>query len=131
MHNGDSAGQKYEVTDAHVKGILIVGLVLTIVAAASFVLGVVIMKWADAQEPATQFVASPLAGEHQEWTTDARLQDDPKAEMDQLRAEQEVAVRATGVLSEEPLVYRIPVDDALKIVAEHGFPDFKAAATAN
>ena len=128
MHNGDASGQKYEVTDAHVKGILIVGLVLTIVAAASFALGVVIMKWADAQEPATQFEASPLAGKHREWTNDVRLQDHPSAEMDQLRAEQEAAVHATGVLSEEPLVYRISVDDALEIVAEHGFPDFKAAA---
>lgn len=125
MRNGDSASQKYEVTDAHVKGILIVGLVLTIVAAASFLLGVVIMKWAHAQDAATSFEASPLAGEYQNWTADVRLQDDPAAALAQLRSEQEHMVNSGGILSEEPLVYRIPVDAALEIVVEHGFPDFK------
>ena len=129
MHNGDSLSQKYEVTDAHVKGILIVGLVLTITAASSFLLGVVIMKWAHAQDAATNFEASPLAGEFQNWTADVRLQDDPRAELDRFRSEQEHVVNSGGILSEEPLVYRIPVDAALEIVAEHGFPDFKPAAT--
>ena len=86
------------------------------------------MKWANAQDAATDFEASPLAGEYQNWTADVRLQDDPGAALARVRAEQEHIVNSGGILSEEPLVYRIPVDAALEIVAEHGFPDFKPAA---
>lgn len=125
MHSAVPSGQeKYEVTDAHVKGILVTGVVLMLTAAAAFVIGYWLLGWSGERPAATDFRPSPLGEEAGQWEFNTRLQDDPAAVLTELKARQTALLHSGGVISELPEILHIPIEVAIDLVAENGFPKF-------
>lgn len=114
----------YEISDVKVKVILIAGVgmvAFTLLSfAVSFMYGKVLNS--ETHEDISEYTQSELAGEHNEWESAVRLQPDPPAELSVHKAEQRHLSTTSGIVSESPEIYRIPIEDALKHVAEHGFP---------
>lgn len=131
MHSNDDTGKnKYEMTDANAKGIVVVGIVLTVIAVLSGIFGLIVTRWSTTRPAMTEYERSPLAPDHDAWPAVTRLQSDPGEELAEHFAEQDAVARSYGTVSEEPEVYRIPVDVAMDIIAHNGtFPEFKALGT--
>ena len=126
MHDDTSPNaKKYEHRDAHLKLILVSGVALFLSTLVFFLIGYLIMNGFDARGAATEFVASPLADEEAVFTTDVRLQADPRLIFDALKVEQEAQASKWATVSEEPLVYQIPIETAMDIIAKNGFPDVR------
>ena len=122
MHdlNGVSDADKYEHTDWQLKLVLVTGVVLTGVTLLAFAAGYVIMQGFGARPAMTEFRPSPMADEDGKWTTEMRLQDAPWDAFDEFQEEQTHTHTSYGIVSEEPEIYRIPVEVAMEIVAEKG-----------
>jgi hypothetical protein len=88
--------------------------------AVSFMYGKVLTS--DTHADLSEYEPSELADEHNEWNSAVRLQSNPPAELAAHRAEQHHVSTTFGTVSESPEILRIPIEDALKHVAEHGFP---------
>lgn len=126
MYDDDqSEAANYEITDAQIKGILIVGVCLSTLALAAFMIGFVIVRWSEGRPATTDYEPSPLAADYEAWTTETRLQEDPAKIRAELEKTHQEVLRTYATVSEEPLVYRIPIEVAMDIVGEIGFPDFK------
>ena len=129
MHNDDTSSKEvYEMTDASAMGIVIVGIVLTIVVVASGVAGWFTLNYYPDVRPAmTEYEKSPLAGEHMDWSGDIRLQPDPAASLQIHMSDETQAMHAYGKTSEDPVIYRIPVETAIDIIVHNEkLPEFRA-----
>lgn len=125
MHNDAPSGQeKYELSDAHVKGILITGVVLSVTVAAAFVIGYWLMDWSAGRPAWTDFRPSPLGEQAGQWEFDTRLQVDPASVFTDLKAHQTALLNTGGVVSDLPEILHIPIEVAIDLVAENGFPKF-------
>lgn len=123
----------YETSDIQVKWILFSGLVVVAITFAGYVVGTITTRFYRAQPPIGDYRATPVALEEQDkdWTLPVRLQVDPPRALTEFERDQLTATMGFGVVSEEPEIYRIPVETAMKIVAERGLPAFpKVAAPA-
>jgi hypothetical protein len=114
----------YEVTDVKVSLILIAGVLMVIFTGISFAVGLVYGKILNAETHAdiSDYEQSELATDHNEWTSDVRLQSNPGAELKVLQTEQHQMATTFGTVSENPAIYHIPIKDAIDQVAEHGLP---------
>ena len=114
----------YEITDVKAKVILIGGLAMVAFTLLSFAVSYMFGKVlnADSHADISDYAPSALAGEHNEWNSDVRLQTNPAAELSDHLSGQHTASTTFGTVSESPEIYRIPLDRALDHVAEHGFP---------
>jgi hypothetical protein len=131
-HHG--AEQKnYETTDIQMKWILYFGLMLVVLTFVGYVVGTFATKYFRAQPALGDYRPTPVALEeqHENWNLPVRLQVDPPRALTEFEVEQAAAESSFGVVSAEPEIYRIPVETAMKIVAEKGLPVFpKVAAPA-
>lgn len=125
MHNTPSDEGRFEKSDMHLKLVLVTGVLVAILAVGTFALCYAMIIGFHQRPPATKFVKSPLAGEHQDWVTDVRLQHNMRRDLQALRSAQQHALETYGVVSEDPKIYRIPIETALDIVAQRGFPKFQ------
>ena len=116
----------YELTDIHIKVILWSGVGVVILTFVTFVVSVFFIKYLAAAGSMSDYVPSPLAGENQEWDLDVRLQPNPPAELVEHREGQRYVSASYGTVSEEPEIYRIPIETAMDIVAKNGLPTFTA-----
>ena len=116
----------YEVSDVQVKLILVSGLAVVIMTAIAYAAGTFVVKYVRAQEPIGTYRATPVALEEQNkpWDLPTRLQVDPPRALREFKGEQKQTENSYGVVSAEPEIYRIPVEAAMKIVAEKGLPKF-------
>lgn len=131
MHStkAPSADDKYEHSDWHLKLVLVTGVGMVIVTLLAFALGYVILKGFDARPAMTDFVPSPMAEEHSEWTEDLRLQEFPWDAYDVLKEKQSHDVDSYGIVSESPEIYQIPIEVAMEIVAEDGLVKIDAVGS--
>ena len=114
----------FELSDVQVKVILGSGLAMVILAAVSFGVSFMYIKMlvADQRPTISEYEPSVFEGEHNAWDSDVRLQVSPPASLQEHLAEQAAVSGSFGILSESPIIYRVPVNKALDHVAEHGFP---------
>lgn len=128
MLDADRSSQDlgYELSDIQIKLILWSGVSLVILTLVSFVVSVFFIKYLAASGSYSEYKASPLAGENQVWDLDVRLQPNPPAALSEHREGQDYASTTYGTVSEEPRIYRIPIETAMDIVAENGLPTFTA-----
>lgn len=119
----------YELSDIQLKLVLISGIGLVVMTVAAYIISTFFIKYLNTRDPNTDFVAPPLAAEGQEWTSGVRLQPDPFGALDEFLEDQALVSTQYGRLSDEPEIYRIPVETALKIVAEGGLPVFEPLPT--
>ncbi len=130
-HGHGTPEQKgYEVSDVQVKVILIAGLGIVIMTAVSYLVGTFAVKYFRAQPAIGSYAPTPVALEEQgkPWNLPTRLQVDPPRALVEFRAEQTQTANSFGVVSQEPEIYKIPVETAMKIVAEKGLPKFPKVA---
>ena len=126
-HEHGTPEQKgYEVSDVQVKVILVAGLAIVMLTAVAYVVGTFATKYFRAQPPIGNYNPTPVALEEQSkpWNLPTRLQVDPPRALLEFRAEQKQAANSFGVVSDQPEIYKIPVETAMKIVAEKGLPKF-------
>ena len=116
----------YELSDIQIKVLLLSGVGLVVLTFAAFIVSVFFIKYLAASGSYSEYKASPLAGENQEWDLDVRLQPDPPADLAEHREGQAYRSTTYGTVSEEPEIYRIPIETAMDIVAENGLPTFTA-----
>jgi ABC-type glycerol-3-phosphate transport system permease component len=142
MHKTGAPGEdKFEVSDWHLKIILVTGVFMVVVAVVSFAICYMIMNSFQKMDSISDYKPSPLAEEHQEWAASPRIQVQPWDTLDAYTAESAHVSDSYGIVSElenGDTVYRIPIETAMSIVEEHGFPKFqpltekiKIAPTAN
>ncbi len=126
MHDADRTSEDlgYELSDVQIKIILWSGVGLVIMTFTAFVVSVFFIKYLAASGPMSDYEPSPLAGANQEWDLDVRLQVRPPATLRKFREDQAYTSTSYGTVSEEPEIYRIPIETAMDIVAEHGLPTF-------
>ena len=128
MHDADQSSKDlgYELSDVQIKVILWSGVGAVIMTFVAFVVSVFFIKYLAAAGSMSEYEASPLAGENQEWDLDVRLQPNPPAALAEHREGQNYASTTDGTLSEEPEMYHIPIETAMDIVAKNGLPTFTA-----
>ena len=114
----------YEISDASVKWGLVAGVGMAVFTLIGFVVSVffgrVLMK--DDHPTISTYEKSGFAGEHNEWTSDVRLQASPPTELQEHKAQQRKRATTYGTVSESPEIYHIPLSAAIDHVAEHGLP---------
>lgn len=129
MHDaGAPGGDKFEVSDWHLKIVLVTGVVMVVMAVVSFAICYVIMNSFSQMDSISDYEPSPLAGEDREWAASYRIQVQPWETYKEYAAESDRLSESYGIVSEPEnggLAYRIPIEEAMNIVEEHGFPKFR------
>lgn len=124
-HHASGGDDKMEYTDWHMNLVLLAMGVLTVTVLVSFWIGYGFMRSLQERPATSDFESSPFRGEHEEWTGDTRLQSAPWDALVVHQAEHGREATSFGVVTfdesgEKALVFQIPVDIALDIVAEAG-----------
>lgn len=125
-HNKPIGDTNYEPSDAHVMPILVLGAILVVGTAASFLAGYILLKYSTERPSASNFVPSPLDTERQPWATagGVRLQEDPVLAWNEYFSTKSTDPHRYGVVSDQPEIYHFPVEQAIEFVAANGLPVF-------
>lgn len=123
--NHNSIG--HETDDADVRAIVITGVVFS--AAVAVTLWVVWgMFQILAHHPAVIAPANPLAETNrQQFPPEPRLEEHPAIEMEQMRKQEDHILSTYGWMDKKTGVVRIPIDRAMELQMEKGFPVRKEA----
>ena len=118
---------RYEQTDVRAGAIVrfALALVVVVVLAAVFLLG--FFKLLARQERRQDPAPPPLAQEAGRLPPAPRLQSNPLQDLEQLRAEEEKELASYGWVDQKAGIARIPIDEAIKIVAARGLPPASAS----
>jgi hypothetical protein len=121
---GRTAG--HETRDARVAPILLTGagLALAVVIVGIVVYGV--FRYLDSH-PATAVQANPMATEESQIPPAPRIEEHPAIEIQQLHAQESSILSTYGWMDKKAGVVRIPVDRAMDLQLERGFPTRKEA----
>ena len=122
----------YEKKDVDTEGVLHVGAAVIVVTILSSVLVLFLFNFmvdrADKADPPNP----PLARHEQgRKAPEPRLQEMPFKDISELRAEERQLLDASGWVDEPAGIARIPIAQAMKIVAEKGLPRWAAAPQAS
>jgi hypothetical protein len=124
----DPHGIDYEKTDVDTGAITRLGVVLAVVTVVSTVavLGLfrVLDRAAARQDPKPPPLARYEPGRQ---PPEPRLQDNPVADVEALREEEHRILTSYGWVDAKAGVVRIPIEEAMRIVAERGVPKWPAA----
>ena len=130
MHNDQPRSiENFEHSDMHLKIVLATGLTMIIIAVGGFGIGYVIMRSLNEMDTISGYVKSDLQPVHGEWPEGIRLQTAPWLAYDEFEVLIEHERGAYEILSEQPLILRIPIEVAMDLVEAPGLPEFPAAAT--
>jgi hypothetical protein len=114
----------HELSDVSIRGLvtflagLVIALAVVVVAVAGMF--VLLMRRAEQADPPQP----PLAGLREKEPPSPRLQESPAREMERLAAEQDAAIAQTKWIDKDKKVVQIPIEQAMKLVAERGLPDW-------
>ena len=111
----------YEISDAHFRHIMWGGIGLAGIMIIAFVLMYALLGHFESREQATATPPSPLA-EGRPLPPEPRLQVTPEFDLKTYRASEDALVNNYGWVSKEAGVVRIPVDRAMELMLERGFP---------
>lgn len=127
-HHEPNPDDGYELQDVSVKVILASGVFMVVFTLGCYFVSFMFAKMltADGRAPLSNYEAPPMATEHNDWTTDVRLQPTPAMDLEIHNAAQQDISNAFEPLSESPNIHRIPVNSALDYVAENGLPTWEA-----
>ncbi len=113
--------KNYEESDAHFRGIFWSGVGLFGVIGFSFLLIIGFFNFLESWHGKSSKRISPLA-ELQQPPAGPRLQVDPELDLVQFNAIEDSLVNSYGWVQKEAGVVRIPLDEAMKLMLERGFP---------
>ena len=117
----------HEVSDVSIRGLVtfLVGLVVSlavVVLAVAFMFVLLVRRAKEADPP-----ESPLAKLREADPPAPNLQQSPAFDMRVMRAEQSAALNETRWIDREANVVQMPIERAMRLIAERGFPDWPAA----
>jgi len=118
----------HETEDASIRGILYAGAGLAVVTALSLLLVYGIFQYL-ADHPVATEPSNPMAEtEQQQFPPAPRIEDHPTVELKELRAQEDRLLSTYGWSDKKAGVVRIPIDRAMQLQMERGFPVRKEAA---
>jgi hypothetical protein len=124
----DDSTVHHETTDVDIRAIFVfgAGLVVSMVI-ISFVVWV-LFKYFEAREARRVTPEYPLAAtQEQRKPPEPRLQDNPREDLQQLRAEEEQILNSYGWVDKNAGVVRIPIEEAMKLAVQRGLPSRQQA----
>ena len=113
--------KNYEETDAQFRGIFWSCVGLFAVIGFSFLLIIGLFNFLESWHGKPSQPVSPLA-ELQQPPSGPRLQVDPELDLAQFEVIEDSLVNSYGWVQKEAGVVRIPVDEAMKLMLQRGFP---------
>jgi len=118
----------HETRDASVGPIVLtgLGLALTVTLVALFSYGV--LTYLGAHRPATTRV-NPMSVEDSQIPPNPRIEEHPAIEIQQLHSEEDRILSSYGWVDKKAGVVRIPIDRAMELQLERGFPTRKEGST--
>ncbi len=123
--------KNYEESDAQFRGIFWSGIGLFAVIGFSFLIIIGLFNFLENWQGKSSKPVSPLA-ESQQPPAGPRLQVDPESELIQFKVIEDSLINTYGWIQKEAGVVRIPVDEAMKLMLQRGFPvraDFEERKT--
>ncbi len=118
----------HETEDASIRGILYAGAGLAVVSVLSALLVYGIFRYL-ADHPLSTEPANPMAEtEQQEFPPAPRIEAHPTVELKDLRTQEDRILSTYGWTDKKAGVVRIPIDRAMQLELERGFPVRKEAA---
>ncbi len=113
--------KNYEESDAQFRGIFWSGVGLFAVIGFSFLLIIGLFNFLESWHGKSSKPISPLA-ELQQPPSGPRLQVDPELDLEQFKVIEDSLVNSYGWVQKEAGVVRIPLDEAMKLMLQRGFP---------
>jgi len=118
----------HETKDASIRGIVFTGLGLAIAAAIALSIVYGIFQYLSTQ-PVTTAPPNPMAETGvQQFPPEPRVEEHPAVEIQQLHAKEDSLLSTYGWTDKEAGVVRIPIDRAIDLELQRGFPVRKEAA---
>jgi len=110
----------HETTDASVRPIVLTGVALAIVAAMVFTISIRLFHFF-VERPA-QSPPNPMASENAQFPPAPRIEEHPATELEQLRQDEDHTLTTYGWVDRNAGKVRIPIDRAMELQLERGFP---------
>ena len=113
---------QYEHSDVHAKPLIITAAALAIMTFVAAAIGYWMLRTVFAPGEDLSHVR---AEERVRWDTPVRIQASPPMDFARYRDQQASITTSYATISTEPEIFSIPVETALEVVAENGFPEFR------
>ena len=128
-HQPHHADVSHEASDVNIRPILAAGAGLLVMGAVVYVVVWLLFGFLNRRESAAS--ASPLyplaVGQEDRLPPEPRLQANPKQDLRDLRESERELLKSYGWVDKNGGVVRIPIDEAMKLVLQHGLPSRPAS----
>lgn len=111
----------HETRDAPIKPIVLTGAGLAIVVAIVGMLAYGIYQYLGAH-PGARFQANPMSSADSQIPPEPRIEEHPALGIQQLHSQEEHTLSTYGWIDKQKGVVRIPIDRAMELQLERGFP---------
>ena len=116
-------GVHHETSDANVAAVFAFGLALMVAGGVVLVLVWLLLGYFKGREAGSGAIEFPLAIEQQNrLPPEPRLQTNPRQELFDMRAKENVTLYSYGWVDKTAGVVRIPIGEAMKLTVERGLP---------
>jgi hypothetical protein len=115
-------GVRFEKADVEPRAIARFGIILLVVISVVAALLVPLLRHFAALEGRSDPPPAPLARHPGRLPPEPRLQTQPFADIEKMRAEEEPILTGYGWVDEKAGVVRIPVEEAMRVLAARGLP---------
>jgi hypothetical protein len=123
----DNPEVAHEESDINVRAVLGFAAALLVVGVIIHVLLAVLFGYYTREAAQVPRVFPMSADQQQQAPPEPRLQTNPQEDLRQLRAREDVVLRGYEWVDKNAGVARIPIDEAMKLVVQRGFPTREAA----
>lgn len=122
-HAADNPEVHHEESDVNIRGILMFGVGLIVVAVIIQLVVGALFKYFDIREARQATPEYPLAAaQENRLPPEPRLQTNPRQDLADLRAREDEALAGYSWVDRNAGIVRIPIDDAIRKTLERGLP---------
>ena len=117
----------HEESDVNIRAVFAFGIGLTVATIFISFLVWVLFQYFEARESRKVTPQFPLAAQQENrLPPEPRLQTNPRADLADLRAQEEKVLETYGWVDKNASVVRIPIEEAMKLTVKRGLPTRKA-----
>ncbi len=114
---------RHEPSDVNVRAIILTGIGIVILAAILYILLWLLFEALSDRQVGLHLPPPPLADRPSgPLPPEPRLQSSPSTDLREMRAEEDAILHSYGWVDEQAGVVRIPIERAMKLLAERGLP---------
>jgi hypothetical protein len=125
-HPAPNFGNGHEPTEIGVRAILIFGAALVVISAGAMILLAGLMRSFATEEKAGGTTAEEISADRPGDFPAPRLQHHTTEDMKEYRAREDASLKSYGWVDRKAGIAQIPMDEAMKLLAEKGLPRVKA-----